>query len=114
MLLNNILLNAQPAAGAGGGVSSLLMIVAIIVIFYFFMIRPQQKRAKEIKKQREAMQKGDNVVTAGGIYGKIVEVKPESFLIQVDQNVKIRVSRESVYPSAADAQEAQAQNQNGK
>lgn len=113
MLFNFILADAQPA-GAAGGMSSILMIVAIIAIFYFFMIRPQQKRAKEIKKQREAMKKGDNVVTAGGIYGKIVEVKPDSFLIQVDQNVKIRVSRESVYPSAADAQEAQVQSQNAK
>ena len=85
---------------------SILMIVAMIAIFYFFMIRPQQKRAKEIKKQREAMQKGDNVVTAGGIYGKIVEVRDDSFLIQVDSNVKIRVSRESVYPDANAANEA--------
>ena len=52
------------------------------------------------------MQKGDNVVTAGGIYGKIVEVRDDSFLIQVDSNVKIRVSRESVYPDANAANEA--------
>ena len=57
------------------------------------------------------MQMGDNVVTAGGIYGKIVEVRDDSFLIQVDSNVKIRVSRESVYPGAAEANEAMAQNQ---
>lgn len=110
MLLNTILLAAEPAAASG--MSSLLMIVAIIAIFYFFMIRPQQKRAKEIKKAREAMQKGDNVVTAGGIFGKIVEVKPDSFLIQVDKDVKLRVARDQVYPSAADAQEAQAQQGN--
>ena len=91
--------------------SSIIMIVAMMAIFYFFMIRPQQKRAKAIKKQREAMQKGDNVVTAGGIYGKIVEVRDDSFLIQVDSNVKIRVSRESVYPGAAAANEAMDQNQ---
>ena len=104
MLLNTILL--QAASGQQSALPSILMIVLMIAIFYFFMIRPQQKRAKEIKKQREAMQKGDNVVTAGGIYGKIVEVRDDSFLIQVDSNVKIRVSRESVYPDANAANEA--------
>lgn len=110
MLSNTILLQAAGNAD-GAGMSSIIMIVAMIAIFYFFMIRPQQKRAKAIKKQREAMQKGDNVVTAGGIYGKIVEVRDDSFLIQVDSNVKIRVSRESVYPGATEANEAMAQNQ---
>lgn len=110
MLSNTILLPAD-AGQQGDPTWSILMIVLMIAIFYFFMIRPQQKRAKAIKKQREAMQKGDNVVTAGGIYGKIVEVRDDSFLIQVDSNVKIRVSRESVYPGAAEANEAMAQNQ---
>lgn len=109
MLSNTILLEAT--AGGGDATMQIIMIVAMIAIFYFFMIRPQQKRAKAIKKQREAMQKGDNVVTAGGIYGKIVEVRDDSFLIQVDSNVKIRVSRESVYPGVAEANEAMAQNQ---
>ena len=104
MLSNTILL--QAASGQQSALPSILMIVLMIAIFYFFMIRPQQKRAKDIKKQREAMQKGDNVVTAGGIYGKIVEVRDDSFLIQVDSNVKIRVSRESVYPDANAANEA--------
>ena len=105
MLSNTILLDTA-ANQQGNPYSTIIMIVAMIAIFYFFMIRPQQKRAKEIKKQREAMQKGDNVVTAGGIYGKIVEVRDDSFLIQVDSNVKIRVSRESVYPDANAANEA--------
>jgi preprotein translocase subunit YajC len=79
------------------------MFVGIIVIFYFFMIRPQQKRQKDLRKQREAMGKGDTVVTAGGIYGKIREVRDDSFMIEVDQNVKIRVDKNSVYPSASEA-----------
>jgi preprotein translocase subunit YajC len=79
------------------------MLVGIIVIFYFFMIRPQQKRQKDLRKQREAMGKGDTVVTAGGIFGKIREVRDDSFMIEIDQNVKIRVDKNSVYPSAADA-----------
>ena len=63
MLTNTILLQET----AQGGVSGIFMIVALIAIFYFFMIRPQQKRKKEIRKFREALAKGDNVVTAGGI-----------------------------------------------
>lgn len=100
MNTSNILLAAQPN---GMGFESILMFGGIILIFYFFMIRPQQKKQKEIKKQREAMQKGDTVVTAGGIYGKIRDIKPDSFIIEVDQNVKLRVDKNSVYPSAADA-----------
>ena len=71
-MLNSIIL---AAASAGGDYTGILMIVAMIAIFYFFMIRPQNKKQKEIKKAREAMQKGDAVVTAGGIYGRIKEVK---------------------------------------
>lgn len=108
MLNMNILL-ADPAANQMGW-ETILMFGGIILIFYFFMIRPQQKKQKEIKKQREAMAKGDNVVTAGGIYGKIREVRQDSFIIEVDNNVKIRVDKNSVYPSAADAQaDAEAQ-----
>ena len=60
-------------AGAGSGLSSILMIVALFVIFYFFMIRPQQKRQNEIKKFRDSLQPGSDIVTAGGIFGKIKE-----------------------------------------
>lgn len=95
--------------------STLLMFGGIILIFYFFMIRPQQKKAKKIREEREKMAKGDNVVTAGGIYGKIREVGDTWFMIQVDQNVKIRVDKNSVYPSAADAAaDLNNQNQNQK
>jgi preprotein translocase subunit YajC len=103
MLNLTILLAEQPAQGQGSAMSTLLMFVGIIVIFYFFMIRPQQKRQKDLRKQRESMGKGDNVVTAGGIFGKIREVREDSFIIEVDNNVKIRVDKNSVYPSAAEA-----------
>lgn len=106
-MLNLTILLAEQPAQQGAGLSTLLMFVGIIVIFYFFMIRPQQKRQKDLRKQREAMGKGDSVVTAGGIYGKIREVREDSFMIEVDNNVKIRVDKNSVYPSAADAAEAQ-------
>ncbi len=106
-MLNYILLDAAQAAG--GGFSSILMIVALIAIFYFFMIRPQQKRQKEIKKFREGLGKGDKVVTAGGIYGVIREVRDTCFIIEIDKDVQIRVDKGSVYPSAEEANQA-AQN----
>lgn len=110
MQLNTILL--QDAAAQGGGMSGIIMIVALIAIFYFFMIRPQQKRQKEIKKFREGLSKGDNVVTAGGIYGKIKEVAETYFIIEVSNGVSIRVDKGSVYPSAVDANQAQANQEN--
>ena len=76
------------------------MIVAMIVIFYFFMIRPQNKKQKEIKKAREAMQAGDKIVTAGGIHGKIKEVSDTTLIVEIAQGVSIKVDKSSVYPAA--------------
>ena len=84
---------------AGGGLSGMVMIIAMIVIFYFFMIRPQSKKQKEIKKAREAMQKGDSVVTAGGIHGKIREINDNTLLIEVSPGVSIKVDKTSVFPA---------------
>ena len=102
MLQNFVVL--QDDAHTGGGLSGIFMIVILIAIFYFMMIRPQQKKQKEIKKFREGLSKGDNVITAGGIYGKIKEVRQDSFLITVADGVCIRVDKGSIYPNAADAQ----------
>ena len=88
-----------------------IMIVALIAIFYFMMIRPQQKKQKEIRKFREGLKKGDNVITAGGIYGKITEVKDTTFLISISDSCTIKIDKGSVYPSAAEAQQGQ---QNGE
>lgn len=77
----------------------MIMIIAMIVIFYFFMIRPQSKKQKEIKKAREAMQKGDNVVTAGGIHGRIKEISDSTILIEVAQGVCLKVDKASVFPA---------------
>ena len=112
MLYNTLLLQQAPAQG--GGFSSILMIVALIAIFYFFMIRPQQKRQKEIRKFREGLSKGDSVVTAGGIFGKIREINDTYFLIEVADSVRIRVDKGSVYPSASDANVAAQENNANK
>lgn len=82
---------------------SLLMIVGIFVVFYFFMIRPQQKKQKEIQKMREALGKGDSIVTAGGIHGVIREVNDTYFVVEITKGVSIRVDKGSVYASSEDA-----------
>lgn len=79
------------------------MMILIFVVFYFFMIRPQQKKQKELQKQRDAIKKGDKVVTAGGIYGNIKEVQETTFLIEVAKDVTIKVDKGSVYVTADDA-----------
>jgi len=68
------------------------------------MIRPQSKRQKEIKKQREAMQPGDRVVTSGGIYGKVKEIKDTTVIIEIAENVRIKVDKNSVFATAEDIQ----------
>ena len=105
MVLNFILLQAAQGTAGGGaaGWESFLMIIALIAIFYFFMIRPQSKKQKEIKKFREGLSVVDKVITAGGIYGKIRDIKETSFLLEISDNVKIRIDKNSVYPSAEDA-----------
>ena len=94
--LNTLFLQAQ--AGQGSSWTGMLMIVAMIAIFYFFMIRPQSKKQKELKKQREAMTNGDKVVTAGGIHGRIREIKENTIHMEVAPNVSITVDKNSVYP----------------
>ncbi len=97
MNLNSILLEAA-AGQAGGGMSGIIMIVLMTVIFYFFMIRPQQKKQKELKKQREAMQNGDKVVTAGGIHGRVKEIRETTIIVEAAPGVSLKVDRGSVYP----------------
>ncbi|MCM1221822.1 MAG: preprotein translocase subunit YajC [Lachnospiraceae bacterium] len=91
---------------AAGGFSGIIMIVALFVIFYFFMIRPQQKRQKEIKKFRDGLRAGSDIVTAGGIFGQIKDVRDSYFIVEVTKGVTIRVDKGSVYPSAVDANQA--------
>lgn len=102
MTLATILLQAQP--NSGSGLSGILMIVAMIAIFYLFMIRPQSKKQKELKKQRENMKNGDKVVTAGGIHGRIKEVQDAVILIEVTNGVTLKVDKGSVYPIVEEVQ----------
>ena len=91
--------------GAGGGWESIAMIVLMFVVFYFLLIRPQQKKAKEHQKMLDALQKGDDVVTSGGIIGKIVGVSDRLMTLEVSEKVRVRVLRSAVAEKFVDSAE---------
>jgi len=96
MDLLNILLMTPPEGGDSGGIMSFLPLVLIVLVFYLFFIRPQMKKTKDQKKFREAIKKGDKVVTIGGIHGKIIEVQEQTFTIEVEGQNRLRISRSAV------------------
>lgn len=86
----------QAPAQQGNGWSGIIMIVLLFVVFWLFFIRPQNKRQKEVQKFRDALQKGDKVMTIGGIHGKVHEVKETTIVITVDNNVNIEVEKSAL------------------
>jgi len=107
-MMNLTLLQAAAAGakgGAAGGSGFLLMMVAIIVVMYFFMIRPQQKKQKEITRFRQSLKRGDKVVTVGGIYGTVDDVKENYLILEIGNNIKIRVDKSSVVRDISDIQQ---------
>jgi preprotein translocase subunit YajC len=95
------LLMAAPAAGdaevgAGNILGSFLPFIAVILIFYFLIIRPQSKKRKETEKMLSAIKKGDKIVTIGGIYGTVTNVKETTVIIKVDDNVKLEFLRSAI------------------
>ena len=103
-MLTTIFLQAAAAEGAqGAGWMNMVMLLLIFVIFYFFMIRPQTKRQKEIKKFQDSLENGKTVITQGGIYGRVREVKDNYVLVEIADGVKIRVNKNMVFDSPEDA-----------
>jgi len=96
--LNYLLAMAPPAGGSGGGgfISTIIMFGAIFLIFYFMIIRPQQKKAKERDKLLSNLQKGDKVVTSGGLHGTIAGIEEKTILLQVSDNVKMKFERSAI------------------
>ena len=86
------------AAGSpsGSDIMTFLPMIAIVVVFYFLLIRPQQKRAKETKAMLSSLQKGDEVVTAGGVVGKIAKLSDAYADIEIAANVEITVQRSAI------------------
>ena len=87
---------AQAGAPPGGDLWSMLPIVLMFVVLYFIMIRPQMKRAKEHKAMIDALQKGDEVVAAGGIVGAVTKVGDNYVSVRIAENVEIRVQRPAI------------------
>ena len=97
----NVMTIMLQAAG-GGSAQFLIMMVLIFGVMYFLMMRPQQKKQKELVKFRNALEKGQKIVTAGGIYGTVKEVKEGYVLVEVDSNVAIRVDKNMVMRDPSD------------
>ena len=99
--------NAYAIAGgaeqqAGGGMEGIIMLVIMFAIFYLLLIRPQQKRAKQHKELINSLKASDQVVTAGGIHGKVTAVQDELITLEIATNVRIKVNRSSIVGTKTD------------
>ena len=95
MLISNAYAQA-PAGGGDAGLMGLLPIVLMFVVLYFLMIRPQMKRAKEVKAMIEALQKGDEVITAGGLLGRISKINEAYITLEIAPSTEISVQKAAV------------------
>ncbi len=102
------LLTVTLQAAGGSNMSFIIMMIAIFAIMYFFMIRPQNKKQKEIMNFRKNLQVGQEVITAGGIYGKIKGFEDTAVILEISSNVKIKIDRNSIFADAAATQQAAA------
>lgn len=101
-MLQHFILMAPQGGGQGNALTQIIPLVLIIVVFYFFMIRPQVKKAKEQKKYIEALKKGDKILTIGGIYGKIVEMRDDQTVImEVEDGTKMKISKNAISQDAS-------------
>jgi len=93
--MNPIFILLQEKSGSDTWMS-LLPLFLILIVFYFFFIRPQTKKNKEQKKFREALKKGDKVVTIGGVHGRIAEVKETTVILEVGNQLKMTVEKSAI------------------
>jgi len=94
--ISDALAQAPATGGIGGGLEGLLFPIGLILILYFFMIRPQVKRQKEHRKLVEALAKGDEVATDGGLLGKVTDLGDNFALIEVSDGVQVKIRRQAV------------------
>ncbi len=100
--MDTLLILLQATESTDGGWMSMLPLFLILIVFYFFFIRPQTKKNKEQKKFREALKKGEKVVTLGGLHGKIAEVKETTIVMEVGNQVKLTVEKSAVVMDTTD------------
>lgn len=105
---------AGPAGCAGGGLQSMLPIVLMFVIVYFMMIRPQQKKANEHKNFLAGLKKGDQIITRGGVIGKITGVADNMVTIEVQEKVRVRVLKSYIDGAFKEGQAPVAVRETGK
>jgi preprotein translocase subunit YajC len=94
--LATILLMFQDPKTGAMNYPQIIMLVLIMVVFYFFMIRPQQQKAKQQKQFKESLNKGEKIVTIGGIHGKIIEVKENTFIIEAGNGIKLEIEKSAI------------------
>ena len=92
----------MPQSPDQSSVPSFVFLLLIIVVFYFFMIRPQMKRQKDLKTYRAGLNKGDKIVTTGGVYGKITDVKEQTVTVEIADNVRIKIDKNAVVKDNTD------------
>lgn len=100
-----LVLMAQPAGGSSGqgnAMVTFLPLLLVFVVFYFFMIRPQMKKQKDMSNYRNSLKKGDKVVTTGGIYGRINEVKDTYVMLEVGGDLKLKVDKNALLKDPTD------------
>jgi preprotein translocase subunit YajC len=99
-----LFLTGQPAGAAGqtNPLVTFLPLILVFVVFYFFMIRPQMKKQKEMSSYRSSLKRGDKVVTTGGLYGRVSEVKENYVMMDVGADIKLKVDKNALLkdPSA--------------
>ncbi len=95
----------QAAATANSSWSMWVMLILIFVVMWFFMIRPQRKQQKELEKFRNSLKRGDKVVTIGGIYGVVDEIKERQVIIKVDGDTKLKVDKNSLVKDFTETQQ---------
>jgi len=99
--LNFVLLMMGQGEEGGDPMSMLVFMGIIVVVFYFFMIRPQMKKRKEVQKFRNEMQKGDKIMTIGGIHGKVNAIKENAVIIEVENGVLLKVDKNAIIKDSA-------------
>ena len=97
-----MLIFLMPQSPEGSPVPSFVFLLLIIVVFYFFMIRPQMKRQKDLRTYREGLSKGDKIVTTGGIYGKVTDIKDQTVTVEIADNVRIKIDKNAVLKDSTD------------
>jgi len=103
MNLLHVILFAQPQDGKGSNFSMIIFLALMVFIFYFFMIRPQRKKEKEAQNFRASLQKGEKIVTIGGVHGKIVDVQESTFTIETEGGSKMKIEKTAVSHVAKDS-----------